>query len=65
VLEAKGTRNLALSNEEIRSKFRGLVAGLVGESRAAEIERRTLGLSELSSAEDLLGLLAERVEPVE
>jgi aconitate decarboxylase len=65
VLEAKGTRNLALSNEEIRSKFHGLVAGLVGESRAAEIERRTLGLSELASAEELLGLLAEGVTSVE
>jgi aconitate decarboxylase len=63
VLEAKGTRNLALSNEEIRAKFRGLVGGLVDESRAVEIERRTLGLSGLDSAEDLLGLLAESVTP--
>ena len=61
MLGAKGTRNLALSNAEIRSKFRGLVSDLIGESRAEEIERRTLGLSELDSAEDLIGLLAEGV----
>ncbi|HEY5272551.1 MAG TPA: MmgE/PrpD family protein [Acidimicrobiales bacterium] len=64
VLEAKGTRNLALSNAEIRSKFHGLVTELIGQSRADEIERRTLGLIELDSAEDLIGLLAEGVKAV-
>ena len=65
VLEARGTRRLALSNEEIRDKFRGLVLNIIGESRAKEIERRTLSLAELSSAEELIGLLGESVGAIE
>jgi aconitate decarboxylase len=57
ILEARGTRSLALSNEEIRTKFHGLVTGLVGAKRAQAIEQCTLSLSELEDAQELIDLL--------
>jgi 2-methylcitrate dehydratase PrpD len=65
VLEARGTRSLALSNEEIREKFRGLVTELTGAPRAAAIEEQVLALAEADSANDLLELLRAHVEPLD
>jgi len=65
VLEARGTRNLALSNEEVVAKFRGLVDDLVGVTRAREIERRTLALVELASGAELIELLRDSVKAVD
>ena len=61
VLEAKGTRNRALSNEEIRAKFNGLVADLLGEEKTGALEREALGLSSRTSGSALVGLLAPSV----
>jgi aconitate decarboxylase len=61
ILEARGTGSKILTNEEIRSKYRSLVAGIVEPARAEEIERRTIGLHELGSSEELLELLRPTV----
>lgn len=61
VLEAKGTRNRALSNEEMRAKFRGLVGDLVGEERTTAIEHEALGLCDRPSGSALVELLAASV----
>jgi 2-methylcitrate dehydratase PrpD len=64
VLEARGTRNLALSNEEIRAKYRGLVSELVGASKAAAIEDEVLHLAERSSASALFDLIGAQVPAI-
>jgi hypothetical protein len=61
ILEARGTGSKILTNEEIRSKFHSLVDDIVEPGRADEIERRTIGLHELGSSEELLELLRPTV----
>jgi aconitate decarboxylase len=65
VLEARGTKSLALTNEEIREKFRGLVSDVTGPPRAAAIEQSVLSLAEAPSADELMDLLREPVEPLD
>jgi 2-methylcitrate dehydratase PrpD len=61
VLEARGTGSKILSNEEIRAKFHALMSSIVSPEQAQEIEKRTIGLHELGSSDDLLELLRPSV----
>jgi 2-methylcitrate dehydratase PrpD len=63
VLEAKGTRNRALSNEEIRAKFHGLVVEVLGEAKTDAVEIEALGLRERASGSALVDLLAPSIGP--
>lgn len=61
ILNARGTGDKILTNEEVEAKFRSLVANIVDSARAEEIVRRTRVLHELADAEELLELLRPSV----
>lgn len=61
VLEARGTRNRALSNEEIRAKFKGLVGDLLGAEKSSAMEREALELKDRPSGAALVELLSASV----
>ena len=63
ILEARGTGSKILTNNEIRDKYRALVADILDPARAEEIERRTVDLHNLASSEELLELLRPAVRP--
>jgi 2-methylcitrate dehydratase PrpD len=62
ILEAKGTGKRILTNEEIRDKYRILMASIMGPERAKRIEELTLNLHELKDARELIDLLGPSVK---